>query len=701
VTEHKTLFGVRLADPRERRQVAGGRGRGGRATSGVSSDTRRFRAVAVGAIAAAVAVPFAWKLVPAPPSPAAGAVALPHVEGSVGCNACHKENDEPAAKACVGCHDAHPSTRAAHRQLAANGDLRCVSCHDIHGADQGVRFRVEDEDHPAEVVRYAVGRWQTIKAPAPGAGREITVPLVPLGRCASCHDPEKLGDPIGRCLVGNQRELGLAAPTVCFDEHQRWSPAPQPRKGGVCSLQHANDRFAAWEAAREVAAGWPVVAAPATGKSPFVWLLTGGGAALVAGLGASGASALARRRKKKAEAPPPMKPVDRVRLPQIDTTTCLGCYACVDACPYDVLAVERYVAVVARPEACCGLTLCQQVCPNGSLVVTDGEPIGDRPHLGDDLQAIDAPGVYLAGDITGLPLIKNAILQGARVVEGIHAAMPRHAAELDLVVVGAGPAGISAALKAKELGLRCEVIEQGGVAQSIKSFPRGKLVFDQPLELPVAGKLWLEEATKEELLVKWLRIVREEKLVIHEGHRFASLARRDGILAIVAENAAGERIEWRAARLLLAIGLRGSPRKLDVDLAPDVEAKVFYHLADAKSFAGQRVLVVGLGDVAMETAIAISRQPDTEVTVAYRGDGFSRGKSRNITELKRLVEAGRVRLVTHATVRSVAATAVKLDTPNGVVTVQNDAVFVMIGSKPPRELLERAGVKLGAPTSEG
>src|SRR6185503_6791103 len=165
----------------------------------------------------------------------------------------------------------------------------------------------------------------------------------------------------------------------------------------------------------------------------------------------------------------------RVRLPQIDVNTCLGCYACVDACPYDVLAVERYVAVVARPEACCGLTLCQQVCPNGSLVVTDGEPIGDRPHLGDDLQAVDAPGVYLAGDITGLPLIKNAILQGARVVESIHAAMPRHGAELDLVVVGAGPAGISAALKAKELGLRCEVIEQGGVAQSIKSFPRGKL----------------------------------------------------------------------------------------------------------------------------------------------------------------------------------------------------------------------------------
>src|SRR5262249_3482850 len=155
------------------------------------------------------------------------------------------------------------------------------------------------------------------------------------------------------------------------------------------------------------------------------------------------------------------------------------------------------------PEACCGLTLCEQRCPNGSLVITDGAAIGDRPRLTDALESEDARGLYLAGDVTGLPLIKNAIRQGAHAAERIAESLaeaPRDEAALDLVIVGAGPAGISAALRAKELGLRFEVIEQGSVAQSIQSFPRGKLVFDQPLELPLTGKLWLKESTKEELL---------------------------------------------------------------------------------------------------------------------------------------------------------------------------------------------------------
>ncbi len=394
-----------------------------------------------------------------------------------------------------------------------------------------------------------------------------------------------------------------------------------------------------------------------------------------------------------------MKPAERVRLPQVDTSTCLGCYACVDACPYDVLAVDRYVAVVVRPEACCGLTLCEQVCPNGSLVITDGDPIGDHPRVDESLQARDVPGLYLAGDITGLPLIKNAIMQGRQAVEAIAADMPRHDHPLDLVVIGAGPAGISAALAAKENGLRCEVVEQGSVAQSIRSFPRGKLVFDQPLDLPVAGKLWLQEATKEELLTKWLRIVREERLVIHEGERMTTLRRRETgfevtAVDVEADEPRGER-QILAARVLLAIGQRGTARKLPIALSEQAESKVFYHLADARSFVEQRVVVVGLGDVAMEAAIALARQRGTIVTVSYRGDGFRRGKERNIREMKRLREAGMLEVVWRSEVTAVAATDVTLRTPAGPRTIENDAVFVMIGAEPPRALLERLGVRVG------
>ncbi|HZO17075.1 MAG TPA: NAD(P)-binding domain-containing protein, partial [Polyangiaceae bacterium] len=270
-----------------------------------------------------------------------------------------------------------------------------------------------------------------------------------------------------------------------------------------------------------------------------------------------------------------------------------------------------------------------------------------------------------------------------------------------LLIVGAGPAGISAALEAKQKGLSFRVIEQGSVAQSIRSFPRGKLVFDQPLELPIAGKLWLEECTKEELLAKWMRIVREARLPIDEGRRFVGVQRDAQAFTVtaVASDDPARAYSYRASRLLLAIGMRGSPRRLEVTLDAESESKVFYYLADARSWAGKRALVVGLGDAAMETAIALAHQPGTEVTVSYRREGFARGKARNIAELKRLCEAGRIRLVTNSTVASISASEVTLRTQAGAQRVGNDAVFVMIGSVAPTALLEQAGVRIGLPAS--
>jgi thioredoxin reductase len=245
------------------------------------------------------------------------------------------------------------------------------------------------------------------------------------------------------------------------------------------------------------------------------------------------------------------------------------------------------------------------------------------------------------------------------------------------------------------------VIEQGSVAQSIRSFPRGKLVFDQPLELPVSGKLWLEESTKEELLGKWLRIVREERLNIVEGRRFVALERLDAGFRIDSQGSDdGAKHESRALKVLLAIGVRGSPRRLAIALDATTESKVFYHLADARSFAEQRVLVVGLGDVAMETAIALAHQPGTTVTVCYRGEGFRRGKTRNVAELQRLVRAERVTLWFGSQPTRIGAADVELTTPRGPVVLPNDAVFVMIGSIAPTDLLTRAGVGSSEHTSE-
>ena len=319
--------------------------------------------------------------------------------------------------------------------------------------------------------------------------------------------------------------------------------------------------------------------------------------------------------------------------------------------------------------------------------------------------SLDVPGLYLAGGVTGLPLIKNAILQGARAAERI-AAEPRRGAQrptiargggaLDLVIVGAGPAGISAALRAGELGLSFEVIEQGSVAQSIRSFPRGKLVFDQPLELPVTGKLWLRESTKEELLSHWLRIVRQARLPIREDTRMTGIAAGDG----------GLPRHGRAARGRRALRDPGAPRAARHRSAriaappaasrsrPSVEARVHYHLADARSFEGDardRGRARRRGDRMPPSRS--SRQPGTRVTLVHRGAGGSRGKARNIAEVKRLVEAGRVRLHLRTGMGAIAADRVTLRGPDGEASIGWDAALVMIGSVPPREVLRAAGVR--------
>jgi thioredoxin reductase (NADPH) len=374
-----------------------------------------------------------------------------------------------------------------------------------------------------------------------------------------------------------------------------------------------------------------------------------------------------------------------------------------------VLAVERYVAVVVRPEACCGLVLCEQRCPNGSLRLGEARSASTiGPALSSTLESTDVPGLFLAGDVTGLPLIKNAILQGARAAEhaaGLLRALARirstaRASKLvDVCVVGAGPAGISAALRFAELGVTYLVFEQGGVAQSIQSFPRGKLVFDQPLELPVHGKLWLEQATKEELLSAWMRIVRKAKLPIEESTRVTTARRReDGLFEVDTEHEGAPPRRILARSLVLSVGQRGSPRKLDVSIADEAEARVHYHLADARSLAGRRLVIVGLGDVAMEAAIALANQPGTSVTIVHRGATYTRGQSRNVGELERLRKSGRVRLLLGHRVARVDAQTIDVAPisealPTKGERVPFDHLLVLIGGTRPWALLEALGVR--------
>jgi len=708
----KTLYAAPLVDARDRAAVPreSPRGRGARRAE-TTSDVTRFRGLLPAAIAAAVTTAATALAMPPPGGHSSpGPLARPHAKASVGCAKCHGSDEAPKKpdEACGSCHGPHPSQRRGHARLQQKGVLRCSTCHTIHRGDQGVVF-IPQKD----AIRFAPGAESSIDVPDSRASLgPATVAIIAVSSCQKCHDPSSAKDPIARCLIPGQEKLGGDRPSVCFDEHQVALPddlAPRVSGAGkpfVCSAQHAEDRAVLWDAAREVAISDPVLSRPVVGNLAWLWLGTGMLAfGLTFGFVRGGREVLERvRRGKSAPAPEALiKPQTRVRLPQINTQTCIGCYACVDACPYDVLDVQKYVAVVVRPEACCGLTLCEQRCPNGSLRVTDGETIGDRPRIGENLESLDTPGLFLAGDITGLPLIKNAILQGSLAVDKVVASLQTEGSwsgsgekPLDLIIIGAGPAGISAALRAKELGLNFQVIEQGNVAQSIRSFPRGKLVFDQPLDLPFSGKLWLEESTKEELLSHWMRIVRKADLPIFQDTRMTSIeldaARK--FFRVVTEPREGGAGQTRLSRrVLVAIGQRGSPRRLNIEIDADVEARVHYHLADARSFEGKRVVVVGLGDVAMETALALGRQAGTTVTVVHRGKSFTRGKARNIEELKRMVETGRVKMYFEAEVTALEKDRLTLRASRGTERVGYDAIFVMIGSIPPWNTLRALGVR--------
>ena len=390
-----------------------------------------------------------------------------------------------------------------------------------------------------------------------------------------------------------------------------------------------------------------------------------------------------------------------LQLPVVDLQKCMGCGTCVRECPEEgVLALVHGQAAVVNPAGCVGHARCVSECPVDAVTLTRGDlrQRDDVPVLDGELQAHGSDGLFLVGEITARSLIRTAVTQGTAVGATIAARSAGQPATqvLDAVVVGGGPGGIACALALRAAGLRFELLDQEPVVGgAVAKYPRRKLVLTDDIELPLHGRLQRREYEKEELVALWQDLCERHELPFRGGVGFDHAERLpDGTLVVHTDGG-----ELRARHVVLAVGRRGQPRRLGVP-GEDLP-HVAYGLLDAASYRDARCVVVGGGDSAVETAIALAEQPGSEVTLVYRQDAFFRLRSKNRRRLEQQLAAGALEVMLATDVEAITPTDVEVAQRGDggarvAVQLRCDHVFVMAGGVPPFEQLGRSGVSFDA-----
>jgi len=372
---------------------------------------------------------------------------------------------------------------------------------------------------------------------------------------------------------------------------------------------------------------------------------------------------------------------------------CVGCGACVDVCPEPgAIRLENKLAIV-NLDLCKGHGNCAEACPVSGIVITAGESVQrlQVPQVSPDFES-NVPGMYVVGELGGRGLIKNAVNEGKLAIEHVARTLaasraPAGPGVYDVVIVGAGPAGLSAGLEALSSRLNYLILEQGTLADTIAKYPREKVLFAEPLRVPLYGDLWVADASKESLLKVWQTAIEKTGLRVTTGQRVENVVREaSGFIVRTAQG------EHRGRRVVLAMGRRGTPRRLGVT-GEDLD-KVFYEIVEMEAFAGKRMLVVGGGDSAIESALGLSIQPGASVTLSYRGGEFSRAKERNQKRIADAVAAKRVALLLESEVREIRRDLVVLEHQGALRLLPNDAVVIRIGGEAPYPFLERLGVRI-------
>jgi thioredoxin reductase/NAD-dependent dihydropyrimidine dehydrogenase PreA subunit len=379
--------------------------------------------------------------------------------------------------------------------------------------------------------------------------------------------------------------------------------------------------------------------------------------------------------------------------PVIDPNKCIGCAACINACPempgHQVLGLIHGKAELISATDCIGHGACLVNCPADAIRLVFGtERRGvDIPHVTPSFET-NVPGIFIAGELGGMGLIRNAIEQGTQAMNTISKMVGNSPPEvLDVLIVGAGPAGLAASLGAMERGLKYATIEQAALGGAVAHYPRGKLVMTAPATLPIVGKFRFTETTKEELLQFWQKIEAETGLQITYDEKVDSIGKDGDCFAVVTDKR-----QYLARTVLLAIGRRGTPRKLEVP-GEDLP-KVTYSLIDPEQYRDKHVLVVGGGDSAIEAACSVSEVPGTNVTISYRSDAFTRAKQKNRQRVQAAEKNGNLRVLLRSNVKNIATDHIALSQDDKIFKVRNDALIINAGGILPTQFLRGLGIEV-------
>lgn len=378
--------------------------------------------------------------------------------------------------------------------------------------------------------------------------------------------------------------------------------------------------------------------------------------------------------------------------PVVDPNKCIQTGACIAACPEkDILGIRNGKATTIHASRCIGHGACFHACPTEAITLCIGtEKRGvDLPHV-NQLFETNVPGIYIAGELGGMGLIRNAVEQGRQAVENLVKSVKKeHHADYDLIVVGAGPAGISATLTAKKHQLKCLTLEQDTLGGTVFTFPRSKIVMTAPMDLPLYGKLKLRETTKSELLDLWQDVFLKNGITIRENSKVESIIPAEGLFKVT--TLAGDL--FTSKQVLLAIGRRGTPRKLGIP-GESLE-KVAYRLLEPESITGEKILVVGGGDSAIESALLLADR--NNVILSYRGESFSRIKPQNENRIREAVGDRRIDVRFNSYLTEIEQDSVLLASGNKEGPpdrISNQRVFIFAGGELPTQFLQKIGINI-------